>query len=483
MTKRFLLNSAVCLGVAAFAAAQPPQGQAPQSITGVVRLNRAPVSGAPLAVRLPKPVERKLSNGAKLLVIESHRVPTITFRMALPTGSLRDPDGLPGVSSATAALMQLGTKTRNAKEIAEAIADLGATVSIGSGSESGTLIVSALTENFDAALALAADILFNPVFPQDELDKWKARLRASIQQSKANPGSLAQERMMNVLYPSDARHITRPTMQSLDKITRDDLVAFYKKYYVPSGQWAGIAGDVTPQDAVTKLDKAFGSWNGGPIERVILPMPGPIANKNVYLIPRPGSVQTLLVTTNLAMDRTNPDYIAGMVMNQVLGAGPSSRLFRDIREAKGYTYGIGSVFTATHTANYFLANTSVRTEVTEPALTDVLKEFSDIRDHEVPAGELGDAKSAIVASFALDLQSSSGVLGQWLVQREYGLPEDYWDTYATKVNAITAADVQRVAKKYVPVDNVQIIAVGDASKIGELLKKFGPVTEVPPDAN
>src|ERR1017187_8984503 len=479
MTKELILS----ISLAGIAAAQAPQGQAPQSLTGVVRLNRAPVSSTPLAVKLPRPVERKLTNGASLLIIESHRVPTISFRMALPVGSLRDPQGLPGVASATAALMQLGTKTRNAKEIAEAIADLGATVSIGASSEGGTVSVSALSENFDAALDLAADILLNPTFPQDELDKWKTRQRSNIEQSKTNPGSLASERMMNVLYPGDARRLTRPTGESLSKITRDDLIAFYKKYYVPSGQWAGIAGDVTPQQASAKLERVFGNWKGGPIARVVLPFPAPLAEKKVYLIPRPNSVQTFLLVANLAIDRTNPDYIACMVMNQILGSGPPSRLFRNIREAKGYTYGIGSGFAATHNSNYFLANTSVRTEVTEPALAELLKEFADIRDRAVPAGELDDTKGAMVTSFALGLQSSAGVLSQWLMQREYGLPEDYWDTYAAKVTAITAADVQRMAKMYVPLDNVQIIAVGDAGKIGELLKKFGPVVEVPPDGN
>ena len=363
MTKKLILS----IALAGIAAAQAPQGQPQQSLTGVVRLNRAPVSNAALTVKLPRPVERKLTNGTKLLIIESHRVPTISFRMALPVGGLRDPQGMPGVASATAALMQLGTKTRNAKEIAEAIADLGASVGIGAGSEGGTLSVSALTENFDAALDLAADILFNPTFPQDELDKWKTRQRSSIEQSKTNPGSRASERMANVLYPGDPRRQTRPTVESLNKITRDDLMAFYKKYYVPSGEWAGIAGDVTPQQAVAKLEKAFGNWKGGPIDRVVLPFPAPLAEKKVYLIPRPNSVQTFLLVTNLAIDRTNPDYIACMVMNQILGSGPSSRLFRNIREAKGYTYGIGSGFAATHNFNYFQANTSVRTEVTEPA--------------------------------------------------------------------------------------------------------------------
>jgi zinc protease len=158
-------------------------------------------------------------------------------------------------------------------------------------------------------------------------------------------------------------------------------------------------------------------------------------------------------------------------------------LFRIIREEKGYTYGISSSFSASRTANHFSSSTSVRTEVTEPALADILKEFREIREVTVPKDELDGAKRALVASFALGLENPAGVLQRWIQQREYGLPEDYWDTYPEKIAAITAADVQRVAKKYVPYDNVQIIAVGDASKIGPLLKKFGPVTEVAPDSN
>jgi len=477
--KTFTLSFAL----AAAAAAQVPQAQAPASFAGVVRLNKAPISNEVLKVKLPRPVERQLSNGIKLLVVESHRVPTITLRLTTPSGDFRDPDGIPGVSDATAALIRLGTKTRSSKDIAETLAELGASVTFSSGSDNGSIFVSSLTQNFDATLAVVADLLANPTFPQDELDKWKTRMRANIEQMKANPGSLANERMYKLLYAGERRQFTRPTLDSLDKITRDLVVEHYKTYYVPSGEWAGIAGDITPAEAVAKLNKALGAWKGGPIKHVTVSFPQPIAEKKVILIPRPNSVQTYLVVANRALDRMNPDYIDSQVMNRVLGSGPSSRLFRNIREEKGYTYGIGSNFAATRTLNYFVASTSVRTDVTEPALAELLKEFQTIRDTPVPASELADAKSAIVASFVLGLESSAGVLSRWMEQREYGLPEDYWDTYPQKIEAVTAADVQRVAKKYVPLENAQIIAVGDAAKIGELLKKFGPVEEAQPEKN
>jgi len=458
--------------------------QAPDaSLKGVVRLNRAPVSNESLKVKLPRPVERALANGLKLLVLESHRAPMITMIIQMPSSDLLDPPGLPGVADATSSMLRLGTKTRSSRDIAEALADLGATLNLNTGPSNTTITLSCLTESFEAALAIVSDILLNPSFPQDELDKWKDRQRAALEQLKSNPQGLATERLFKMLYPSDARQNTRPTLDSLAKITREHLLEHHRKYYVPAGQIAGIAGDITPRDAAAKLEKALGAWKGGPVKRVSLPLNPPAEAKRVVLVSRPASVQTLLIVANRAIGRTDPDYIAGQVMNQVLGSGPASRLFRIIREEKGYTYGITSAFNATRLLNHFQMTTNVRTEVTEPALVDILQEFRDIRERAVPADELDGAKRAIVANFALALENPANVLNRWLTQREYGFPEDYWDTYGEKVMAITAADVQRVARKYVPLDNAQIIAVGDASKIGELLKKFGPVETVAADAN
>ena len=473
MTRTLVLS----LAAASLAIAQMPSGQAPQSLAGVVRLNRAPVSNEVLKVKLPRPVERRLANGARLLILESHRVPTLAFRMSMPSGSLRDPAGMPGVSDATAALIRLGTKTRSSKDIADTLADLGAQVSFGSSQGETGISVSALTENFDGALAVLTDTLMNPTFPQDELDKWKSRQIASLEQAQAQPGFLANELLSKLLYGADARQYTHPTRDSLNKITREMIVEHYKTYYVPSGELAGISGDITPEEAVAKLNKALGAWKGGPVAHVSLPNLTPVKEKKVYLIARPNSVQTLLVVANHAIDRNSPDYVECQVMNRILGAGPSSRLFRVVREEKGYTYGISSNFSATQYLNHFSASTSVKTEVTEPALVEILNQFADIRDRAVPAGELADAKSAIVAGFVLGLESSSGVLARWLEQRQYGLPEDYWDTYAQKVMAVTAEDVESVAKKYVPLDNAQIIAVGDVNMV-PMLQKFGPLEMV-----
>ena len=490
MRKPFSKILVIFLASIAAVWAQEPAGQ---TFRGMVRLNRAPVSNEVLKVKLPRPVERQLAGGIRLLILESHRAPSISLTIQIPSSPLRDPAGMPGVAEATAALMMSGTATRTQRQIAEALADIGATVSFSAGggggggrggagggaaSGTGSISVSALTENFDAALAIMTDVLLHPSFPVDEFERWKTRQRSAIEQARTSPTGLGSETLMKVLYPNDARQFTRLTEESLNKITRESLIAHYKKYYTPAGSLAGIVGDITPKDAVATLEKALGGWKGTAVEKVALPIAAPIAAKKVWLVDRPGSVQTDLVLANRAIARNSPDYIACLVMNQVLGSGPAARLFRIIREEKGYTYGVSSSFTATQYLQHFSSSMLVRTEVTEPALADLLKEFKEIRDVPVPKEELEGAKRTLVANFALGLENPAGVLARWMQQREFGLPEDYWDTYSEKIAAIGAEDVARVAKKYVPYDNVQIIAVGDGAKIREVLKKFGPVEEV-----
>ena len=480
MTKRILLP----IVLAAVAVAQvPPQGQQPQSVAGVVKLNKAPVSNEVLKVKLPRPVEKQLANGLKLLVVESHRVPSISLRISVPSGDLRDPEGVPGISDATASLIRSGTKTRNSKELAETLAELGVSLNFGSAQDSASIFMSSMTENFDAGLEILQDVLLNPTFPQDELDKWKTRQRGNLEQAKSNPGFLGNDLLYKLMYPTDGRQYTHPTAASLEKITREAIIEHYKTYYVPSGEWAGISGDITVKDAVAKLDKVLGAWKGGPLKRVTVPMPAPIAEKKVYLIPRPNSVQTLLIVANRAIDRNSPDYIDAQVMNRVLGSGPSSRLFRIIREEKGYTYGIGSGFNASRTMNLFNASTSVRTDVTEPALAEAVEAVQRYPRSRRPGGRTGRCeerdrcqlrtgpgkfgRGAGPLDGAARIQFSRGLLGH--VSRE---------SDGRQARGCAAGGEEIRARRQRPDHRCR-----RCRKIAELLKKFGPVEEKSPDMN
>jgi predicted Zn-dependent peptidase len=211
------------------------------------------------------------------------------------------------------------------------------------------------------------------------------------------------------------------------------------------------------------------------LKEVLPPNPKPVAAKKVLLVDRPGSVQTTVVLGNIALDRRDPDYIALSVANHILGGGPAARLFLNLREEKGYTYGVYSSFTALKYPGPWRAGGDVRTEVTAGAMTEFFKEFQRIRDEKVPASELDEAKRAIVASFALSLERPAELLGYAIVRKLYNFPPDYWDNYPAQVMAVTADDIQRVARKYINPDNLQVVAVGDLSKIRPVMEKYGPV--------
>ena len=454
-----------------------PQAQPATDFKGVTLKNRAPVSSEVLKVKFPKPAESKLKNGVELLVLEDHRSPTIQVTIEMPASNLNDPAESAGIGEATTAMLRLGTKTKDSRQIAETIAEIGAGIGFGIGDRNATVRFSTLTENLDAVLDLVSDMLFNPTFPQDELDKWKNQQLSQLTQVRTNPSFLATERFQAVLYPGDNRSLVLPSPDAIKKISREQIIAYYAKNFRPDGGRVAVMGDISARQIAPKLEKIFADWKGSAPKPPELPMHGAIAEKKIYLIDRPNSVQTTLYVGNHAIDRVSPDYIAVQVMNRILGSGPASRLFRNIREDKGYTYGIGSGFSASHYYNHFVTQTNVRTEVTGPALEELLKEFRDIRDRAVPAEELENAKRALVASFALSTESQATALNNALTIKQYGFPADYWDTYPEKISAVTAADVQRVARKYIPVDNVQIVAVGDASKIRETLSKFGPIED------
>ena len=251
----------------------------------------------------------------------------------------------------------------------------------------------------------------------------------------------------------------------------------YARVYRPERGRVTVLGDVTAKDIAPKLETLMATWSGKGSTAPELPLPAAAKGRRVILVNRPGSVQTALYIGNHAIDRLSPDYIAVQVLNRVLGGGPASRLFRNIREEKGYTYGISSGFSASRYFNHFAAQTSVRTEVTADALREILKEFADIRTRLVPDDELQNAKRALVAGFALGTENPNAALGNATQIKEYGLPADYWDTYPEKIAAVTAADVQRVAQKYIPVDDVVIVAVGDGGRIRASLAAFGTLEE------
>ena len=467
------LGAAAALGISL--AAQQVQEQ---SIQGAEIKGRAPVSDEVLRVQLPRAAEADLSSGVHLMVVEDHRAPTISFQLILQgAGGYYDPPDLPGLAGFTASQMREGTTTRTSLEIAEQLDTLAAGVNVGAGlgSQVATLSGSSLTEDFDRLLTLATDILLNPTFPQEEFDRFKTRQRAGLLQQRSNPAFLAGEMFSRVMYGSHPASRVSTTLEALDRIGRDDLVAFHRRTYVPDHAVLGVSGDITLAEARTKFEAALSTWKKADVDEPTVADPPVPSSAKVHFVDRPDSVQTSLVVGAPGIDRLDADYDALTVMNYIVGGGATGRLFLNLREDKGYTYGAYSGFRALRYRGAWQASTDVRTEVTRPALQEILGEIARIRDEPVPDREFNDAKRALVASFALELESPGGILGDHITRWLYGLPLEYWDEYPDRIMAITQTQVQAVARKYLGPSTLQIIAVGDGSRIADVLDDFGTV--------
>lgn len=480
--RRHLFTFALAGAFAVSVAAQgpPPGGQQgnPAKAPGTVLKGKAPVNKEVLKVSLPKSQEADLANGVHLIVIEDHRAPQVSFQMLVEgAGGYYDPPSAPGLASFTAALMREGTTTKTSEQISEALDRLAATVGVGAGVSSPFATVSGngLTNNLDTVLSLMADVLTNPSFPQAEVDRYKTRTKANFINQRTQPGFLAQERLNRAIFGDHPSARVSPTPAALEGLTRDALVEFHKAHYVPDRAILAVAGDISLAQAKSKAEAAFGGWKKtGATIAAQTPPPAP-AGPTISFVARPNSVQTSLRVGTQSIERTNPDYDALTVANRVLGGGPTGRLFTHLREEKGYTYGAYSNFNAARINGSWSASTDVRSEVTDPALTDLLDEVRQMRDVVVPEKEMADTKKALVAGFALSLENPNAILNNYVDRYIYKLPADYWDTYPARIEAITAADVQRVAKQYWAPEKLQIVAVGDQSKVEPALKKLGTV--------
>ncbi len=470
---------------AGFATAMPARGQAPPaadskaiSRSKVERKNRAPVSKEILRVKLPKPVETTLPNGLTVLILEDHRFPNVTAQLILRgTGALTEPASQVGLASLTAQMLREGTAKHTSKEIGEAIDRLGAslTASAPFGSESTTIQASGLSDNFDQWFALTTEILLHPSFPADELAKLKQRQKVQLIQQRQQPGFLANERFNRAVYGNHPAAVVTATVESLDAATPGALAKWHHERYAPQNAVLGIAGDVNAKEVMKKLTDWLAEWKKTDEKVASAPTTIPVPGRKVWIANRPNSVQTTLAMGNIAIDRMSPDYPGMVVLDQVLGAGPTARLFLNLREEKGYTYGVYSSFTARRFAGPWRVGGDLRTEVTEGAMTEFVKELERIRDQKVPETELDEARHAVVAGFALSLEQPTQLLGYALESKLYGFPADYWDTYPGKISAVTTDDVQRIAKKYIQPESMQIVAVGDAPKIKPVLEKYGAV--------
>jgi zinc protease len=448
-----------------------------QTTKGAVIKGKAPVNKKLLKVNLPKAEETTLANGLRVVVLENHKVPTFNMQMVVLTGGLADSPDYHGLAGFTAGLLRDGTPKRSSKDIAEQIDALGGTLASTSGLSTltSTVTTSGLLENLDQTLDIFADVVRNPIFPAGEVEKYKARTLAQLQFQRSIPQFLAQEQFSRAIYGEHPASLVSPPVSSIKKLSSKDLANFHATYYRPNNSILAIVGDVTLKEVLPKIERAFGDWQKADVPGTTIPAAPSQAASHIYLVDRPGSVQTVLQLGSLGIERTSPDYFSLLLADRILGGGPAARLFMNLREDKGYTYGAYSGFSGSKYRGTWVSSSEVRTDVTEGAMKEFMYELKRLRDEPVGADELENAKRAIIGSFALSLEQPQSLLQNIILQKIYDLPADYWDTYPQKVAAVTQADVQRVAQKYIDLDHLQIVAVGDASKTRAILAKYGTV--------
>lgn len=447
-------------------------------LSQVERKNRAPVSPEMLRVSLPKPYETRIANGLTVMILEDHRTPVVTAELTIyGAGEQFVPVKEAGIANFTAQLLNKGTKSKTGRQIAEEIERMGATLQVHAsyGSESTSLQLTALRDTFDRALRATADVLVNPTFPEDEIARLRERELASLPQMMMSPDYLVSAKFGTALYGEHPMAVEGPTAEALGRLNREQLVKWHRERYAPQNSILTVAGDVDPEALMAKLKLLSLVWTRMAFEPAAAPVPPAAKSRRLLVVNRPGSVQTTLRMGNLAIDRRHEDYFALTIANRVLGGGSSGRLFLNLREEKGYTYGIYSQLQARRQPGPWQISGDLKADATGDAMREILREIERLRQEPVPLTELEEAKRSIVASFALSLEQPSRIMQYAADRYRYQFPTDYWDHYPAQLAAVTAADVRRVAQRYLDPAALQIVAVGDAALLKGALAEWGEV--------
>ena len=440
---------------------------------------QAPAPLPARSIQLPSPIETTLKNGLSIIVVPDNRLPLVSYRLAFRSGDAHDPAGLPGLTDLLTGLLTEGTTSRSSREIADQVAKMGATLSAGANSDYTTVAASSLTNFQDNILDLLVDVTLNPSFPENEVKLIKENTRESLRQQRAQPSFLASEMVSRVIFGEHPYSIIAPTAESLEATSRDRIISFHHSQFVPNNAVLVVAGDVDPNAVVKRVESLFGNWRAAELPQDAFPEPPRRTSREAYLVDRRGSAQSNIVIANgCGITRTSPDYFPMLLMHTILGANASSRLFMNLREEKGYTYGAYSSLDARRTAGSFRVSAEVRTAVTGDSLREFFYELGRIRSEPVTAKEIEDAKSYLTGIFPIRLETQEGLIEQLVQIRMLGLPDDYLQTYREQIQEVRIEDVQRVANEFIRPDEVAIVIVGDGKEITRQVEPFASAIEI-----
>jgi zinc protease len=456
-------------------APKPGEGGAAQAVNADEPWRTTMPKGATAkVVQLPTPESATLSNGLTILLNERRGLPLVAAAVVLRSGSDANPLDKPGLASFTAAMLDEGTATRNALQLADQIAQLGGSLGTGSSMDAMNVSGRSLSKNFGAMLDLMADVTLNPSFPAEEVERQRKSRVAQFAQIRDNPAQVAAQVTAMTLYgekhPYGYAEIG--TEASVQAISRDDMMAFWKQNFVANNAALVVAGDISMADLKALAEKSFGKWQQGTPARPALTTPTTIPPR-VVIVNKPGTPQTQVRVATIGAARSSPDFRPLQVMNIALGGLFSSRINMNLREAHGYTYGASSQFTFRRAAGPFQVGTAVRTDVTAPSVSEILNEIRGMVDNPQGTEELQRAKDSLANSLAGAFETNADAVANFSNVFTYDLGLDYYTKYAQQVNAVTTDQTLAVSKKYLVPANMVVVAVGDRKVIEPGLAKLG----------
>jgi zinc protease len=438
----------------------------------------APAPLAPVAFNIPQPFETTLASGLKVVIFEDKKLPLVSYRLIFRAGDIHEPADAVGLNSAVASMLSEGTESYSSKQLAEEIERLGAHLSAHSGSDTTSLSASSLTLYAPDILRLMAEMVLKPTFPEEELDLYRRNTIEGLKFQRSQANFLADEQVSRIIFGPHPYSKYSPKAEDIEKLTREMLIAQQARTFVPNNAVFVVVGDVDKDAFIKEIETYFAEWESGEVEDFAFDSIPPRAERSLTIVDRKGSAQSNIVLANPAIERNHPDYFRALVMNQILGAGASSRIFMNLREEKGYTYGAYSKFDSRRLAGVFEATAEVRTAVTGDSLKEFFYELNRIRDENVSAAELQDAKNFLSGVFPIRAETQEGLTSLIVQQQVYDLPADYLETYRDKVNEITIEDVAAAAQKYVQPEKMAMVIVGDAEEILAQSKDYAADVEI-----
>ena len=440
----------------------------------VIEQSEAPPPLDSKAFSFPTITENTLANGLEVVVIEQPNMPIISLDVYFAGGSTAAPQALPGLASITGSLITRGTETRNAQDIAGAIEQVGGAVGSGSGSDSLQVGVFGLIEDKDLAFDLLADMTLNADFPDDEIERERSQRISALEANLAEPGYIAGRAFSRILYEGHA-YGNAVTFESLEAISRDDIVTFYASRRQPDNAVLIIAGAITTEEGLAYAEQHFADWQGS-ADAVTYPDLPEQSGQQILLVDRPGSTQANFILGNIGIQGASMDYFPARVMNHVLGGTFSSRLVQNIREEKGYTYSIGSGFSYPADTGRFVVSAAVRNDVIAATLEEIFAEIERIQTEPLTDEEINDARDGIVGEWVFGLESYQDFVEAVASYKIRGVELDRLNQWLGHIKDVSTDDVLEIANSYIHPEDFIIVVVGDAGEIQEQLEALGEVT-------